>query len=60
MLAVGLVLLLAAGLGQGTTRGVLREELLLRPLPVGDVAAVFQLRTRWDADLQQGAGRAAR
>ncbi|POI26287.1 hypothetical protein CIB84_009960 [Bambusicola thoracicus] len=55
MLAAGLVLLLAAGLGQGTTRGVLREELLLRPLPVGDVAAVFQFRTRWDADLQQGA-----
>ncbi|NXJ85085.1 PIGT transamidase, partial [Trogon melanurus] len=39
----------------GTQRDTLREELLLSPLPAGDVAATFQFRTRWDADLQRGA-----
>ncbi|XP_042321270.1 GPI transamidase component PIG-T isoform X2 [Sceloporus undulatus] len=31
----------------------LREELLLSPLPSGDLAATFQFRTRWDSDLQR-------
>ncbi|XP_054029659.1 GPI transamidase component PIG-T [Dryobates pubescens] len=53
--AVVLLLLLAAA-GPGRARpDVLREELLLSPLPAGDVAATFQFRTRWDADLQRGA-----
>lgn len=65
--AVLLLLLLAAaepGPGRADAgrererRDVLREELLLSPLPTGDVAATFQFRTRWDADLQRGAGRA--
>ncbi|NXD41122.1 PIGT transamidase, partial [Copsychus sechellarum] len=56
-----LLLLLAAGPGPGRAdagqerRDALREELLLSPLPTGDVAATFQFRTRWDADLQRGA-----
>uniref|UniRef100_A0A493TQE4 PIGT n=1 Tax=Anas platyrhynchos platyrhynchos TaxID=8840 RepID=A0A493TQE4_ANAPP len=42
----------APGQGSGSGSGAaLREELLLRPLPAGDVAAAFQFRTRWDADL---------
>lgn len=59
-----LLLLLAAGPGTGRAdagqerRDALREELLLSPLPTGDVAATFQFRTRWDADLQRGSGRA--
>lgn len=59
-----LLLLLAAGPGPGRAdagqerRDALREELLLSPLPTGDVAATFQFRTRWDADLQRGSGRA--
>lgn len=62
--AVLLLLLAAAGPGPGRADAVrergdaLREELLLSPLPTGDVAATFQFRTRWDADLQRGAGRA--
>ncbi|KAM6339829.1 GPI transamidase component PIG-T isoform 2-T2 [Alca torda] len=54
-----LVLLAAAGSGLVPVRAgrdALREELLLSPLPDGDVAATFQFRTRWDADLQRGAG----
>lgn len=48
----------APGQGSGSGSGAaLREELLLRPLPAGDVAAAFQFRTRWDADLRRGAGR---
>ncbi|KAM4650125.1 GPI transamidase component PIG-T [Amazona ochrocephala] len=57
-LAVLLLLLLAAGPGRaaaGPGRDALREELLLSPLPNGDVAATFQFRTRWDADLPRGA-----
>ncbi|XP_038015177.1 GPI transamidase component PIG-T isoform X1 [Motacilla alba alba] len=56
-----LLLLAAAGPGPGRAaagrerRDALREELLLSPLPTGDVAATFQFRTRWDADLQRGA-----
>ncbi|XP_074409506.1 GPI transamidase component PIG-T isoform X2 [Zonotrichia albicollis] len=56
-----LLLLTAAGPGPGRAdagrerRDALREELLLSPLPTGDVAATFQFRTRWDADLQRGA-----
>lgn len=34
----------------------LREELVITPLPSGDVAATFQFRTRWDSDLQQKEG----
>ncbi|KAL7985524.1 hypothetical protein Chor_004094 [Crotalus horridus] len=37
-------------------RDSLREELVLSPLPSGDVAATFQFRTRWDSDLQRGGG----
>lgn len=61
MLAAALLVLLAAGPGRAAPgRDALREELLLSPLPAGDVAATFQFRTRWDADLQRGAGRAGR
>ncbi|NWT46339.1 PIGT transamidase, partial [Chroicocephalus maculipennis] len=54
------LLLLAAAAGPALVpvragRDALREELLLSPLPDGDVAATFQFRTRWDADLQRGA-----
>uniref|UniRef100_A0A8D1K621 Phosphatidylinositol glycan anchor biosynthesis class T n=1 Tax=Sus scrofa TaxID=9823 RepID=A0A8D1K621_PIG len=34
-------------------RDSLREELVITPLPSGDVAATFQFRTRWDLDLQR-------
>lgn len=54
-----LLLLAAAGPGRAR-RDALREELLLSPLPAGDVAATFQFRTRWDADLPRGAGRVGR
>lgn len=59
--ALLLLLLVAAGPGPGRAgagrerRDALREELLLSPLPTGDVAATFQFRTRWDTDLQRGA-----
>uniref|UniRef100_A0A5F8GMI6 Phosphatidylinositol glycan anchor biosynthesis class T n=1 Tax=Monodelphis domestica TaxID=13616 RepID=A0A5F8GMI6_MONDO len=33
-------------------RDSLREELVLTPLPSGDVSATFQFRTRWDSELQ--------
>ncbi|XP_074964817.1 GPI-anchor transamidase component PIGT isoform X2 [Phalacrocorax aristotelis] len=55
MLAAAAALLLAAAGTVGAGRDALREELLLTPLPAGDVAATFQFRTRWDADLQRGA-----
>ncbi|XP_066243766.1 GPI transamidase component PIG-T isoform X1 [Saccopteryx leptura] len=52
-----LVVLLLLGPGSwGYTeppRDSLREELVITPLPSGDVAATFQFRTRWDSDLQQ-------
>ncbi|XP_044296253.1 GPI transamidase component PIG-T [Varanus komodoensis] len=50
------LLLLAAGLVESAAeapRDSLREELLLSPLPSGDIAATFQFRTRWDSDLQR-------
>lgn len=60
--ALLLLLLVAAGPGRADAgrerRDALREELLLSPLPTGDVAATFQFRTRWDANLQRGSGRA--
>lgn len=37
-------------------RDSLREELVITPLPSGDVAATFQFRTRWDSDLQGEGG----
>uniref|UniRef100_A0A8C0NB74 Phosphatidylinositol glycan anchor biosynthesis class T n=2 Tax=Canis lupus familiaris TaxID=9615 RepID=A0A8C0NB74_CANLF len=37
-------------------RDALREELVITPLPSGDVAATFQFRTRWDSDLQREEG----
>lgn len=63
MLAAAVLLLAAAGpalVPVRAGRDALREELLLSPLPDGDVAATFQFRTRWDADLQRGAGRPCR
>ncbi|XP_051832433.1 GPI transamidase component PIG-T [Antechinus flavipes] len=51
-------LLLALLLGPGgqsraePERDSLREELVLTPLPSGDVSATFQFRTRWDSELQ--------
>uniref|UniRef100_A0A7N4PY15 Phosphatidylinositol glycan anchor biosynthesis class T n=1 Tax=Sarcophilus harrisii TaxID=9305 RepID=A0A7N4PY15_SARHA len=51
-------LLLALLLGSGGRSGAeperdsLREELVLTPLPSGDVSATFQFRTRWDSELQ--------
>ncbi|PNJ86104.1 PIGT isoform 55 [Pongo abelii] len=38
-------------------RDSLREELVITPLPSGDVAATFQFRTRWDSELQREGGR---
>lgn len=52
--------LLALGLAECAAeplRDSLREELLLSPLPSGDVAATFQFRTRWDSDLQREGGK---
>ena len=37
-------------------RDSLREELVITPLPSGDVAATFQFRTRWDSELQREEG----
>nr|KAF6472117.1 phosphatidylinositol glycan anchor biosynthesis class T [Molossus molossus] len=37
-------------------RDSLREELVITPLPSGDVAATFQFRTRWDSELQREKG----
>uniref|UniRef100_A0A2I3HRZ9 Phosphatidylinositol glycan anchor biosynthesis class T n=1 Tax=Nomascus leucogenys TaxID=61853 RepID=A0A2I3HRZ9_NOMLE len=37
-------------------RDSLREELVITPLPSGDVAATFQFRTRWDSELQREGG----
>ncbi|XP_044516997.1 GPI transamidase component PIG-T isoform X3 [Gracilinanus agilis] len=55
---LALHLLLALLLGSGglsraePERDSLREELVLTPLPSGDVSATFQFRTRWDSELQ--------
>ncbi|XP_027629993.1 GPI transamidase component PIG-T isoform X3 [Tupaia chinensis] len=54
-LAVLVLLLLGLG-GWGLAeppRDSLREELVITPLPSGDVAATFQFRTRWDSELQR-------
>lgn len=54
-----LVLLLRGPGGWGHAerpRDSLREELVITPLPSGDVAATFQFRTRWDSELQRGEG----
>ncbi|XP_006839316.1 PREDICTED: GPI transamidase component PIG-T isoform X4 [Chrysochloris asiatica] len=54
-----LVLLLLGSGGRGRAeppRDSLREELVITPLPSGDVAATFQFRTRWDSDLQREGG----
>lgn len=57
-----LSLLLLLLVGQGCCdhaegpRDSLREELVITPLPSGDVAATFQFRTRWDSDLQREGG----
>ncbi|GAB5569154.1 GPI transamidase component PIG-T isoform X2 [Prionailurus iriomotensis] len=51
-----LVLLLLGPVGRGHAeppRDSLREELVITPLPSGDVAATFQFRTRWDSELQR-------
>ncbi|XP_061487439.1 GPI transamidase component PIG-T isoform X1 [Rhineura floridana] len=50
------LLLLTPGLRNSAAeapKDTLREELLLSPLPSGDVAATFQFRTRWDSALQR-------
>ncbi|XP_004858213.1 GPI transamidase component PIG-T isoform X4 [Heterocephalus glaber] len=49
-----LVLLLLGPVGQAEhPRDSFREELVVTPLPSGDVAATFQFRTRWDTELQR-------
>lgn len=61
-LAVLVLLLLGPG-GWGhaeVLRDSLREELVITPLPSGDVAATFQFRTRWDSDLLQEEGEKTR
>lgn len=61
-LGLPLRLLLLLLVGQGCCghaegpRDSLREELVITPLPSGDVAATFQFRTRWDSDLQREGG----
>jgi phosphatidylinositol glycan class T len=54
-----LVLLLLGSVSWGHAvppRDSLREELVITPLPSGDVAATFQFRTRWDSELQREGG----
>lgn len=54
---LGLLLLGPGGRGHAEPpRDTLREELVITPLPSGDVAATFQFRTRWDSDLQREEG----
>lgn len=57
-LAVLLLLLVVRGCWGHAERprDSLREELVITPLPSGDVAATFQFRTRWDSDLQREGG----
>lgn len=56
-LALPVLLVLGPGWSQAEpARDSLREELVITPLPSGDVAATFQFRTRWDSDLQRGEG----
>lgn len=60
LLAVGLLAAarsaLPLGTGQCAQRDRFEEELVLKPLSSGDVAANFQFRTRWDVDLGHGDG----
>ncbi|KAF6088915.1 phosphatidylinositol glycan anchor biosynthesis class T [Phyllostomus discolor] len=52
-----LLLLWPGGWGHAEApRDSLREELVITPLPSGDVAATFQFRTRWDSELQREEG----
>ncbi|XP_004698068.1 GPI transamidase component PIG-T [Echinops telfairi] len=52
--ALVLLLLRPGALGRAEPpRDSLREELVITPLPSGDVAATFQFRTRWDSELQR-------
>ncbi|XP_003225347.2 GPI transamidase component PIG-T [Anolis carolinensis] len=50
LLLLGLV---EAAVEAEVPRDSLQEELLLSPLPSGDLSATFQFRTRWDSDLQR-------
>uniref|UniRef100_A0A8C9APK1 Phosphatidylinositol glycan anchor biosynthesis class T n=1 Tax=Prolemur simus TaxID=1328070 RepID=A0A8C9APK1_PROSS len=54
---LALVVLLLLGPGgparAESPRDSLREELVITPLPSGDVAATFQFRIRWDSELQR-------
>ncbi|XP_026934010.1 GPI transamidase component PIG-T isoform X1 [Sagmatias obliquidens] len=54
-LSLLVLLLLGPGVWGQTEppRDSLREELVITPLPSGDVAATFQFRTRWDSELQR-------
>ena len=64
--SVRIVLLVLLLLGPGVwgqavpPRDSLREELVITPLPSGDVAATFQFRTRWDSELQREGGEEGR
>lgn len=64
--SVRIVLLVLLLLGPGVwgqaepARDSLREELVITPLPSGDVAATFQFRTRWDSELQREGGEEGR
>ncbi|XP_030699410.1 GPI transamidase component PIG-T isoform X1 [Globicephala melas] len=55
LLSLLVLLLLGPGVWGQTEppRDSLREELVITPLPSGDVAATFQFRTRWDSELQR-------
>uniref|UniRef100_A0A6I8PMM3 Phosphatidylinositol glycan anchor biosynthesis class T n=1 Tax=Ornithorhynchus anatinus TaxID=9258 RepID=A0A6I8PMM3_ORNAN len=53
LLPLLLLLLLGPGARAEAARDDLREELVVTPLPSGDVAATFQFRTRWDSELQR-------
>lgn len=61
---LGLLVLLLLGPGHWghaePPRDSLREELVITPLPSGDVAATFQFRTRWDSELQREGGEGVR
>lgn len=57
LVVLALLLLGPGGWGHAEPpRDSLREELVITPLPSGDVAATFQFRTRWDSELQRGEG----
>ncbi|XP_069740951.1 GPI transamidase component PIG-T isoform X2 [Narcine bancroftii] len=58
LLALGVLAIvgpaLLEGTGQCAQRDRFEEELVLKPLSSGDVAATFQFRTRWDVELGLG------